>query len=88
MSDGTMCCCSVTSVAFALHGDGEAVELCSALDSVLDVAEVIAWLAGMCTGHGGARVESEAGGCDGESGSVAPTATDWWGLVCEAGSVC
>lgn len=88
------------------------MELCSGVGSVLDV-EVISWVtvcfsdgwltvsleAESFAGHGGVRVESEAGGCEAHfcttvsiagdwgvlSGSIVSTVAGWLRLCCESG---
>lgn len=115
VSDWTLNCCVLISVVLVTHVDEElvAMELCSGVHSVLDDVEVISWVtecfsegwltvslgAESFAGHGGVRVELEAGDCEAQfsttvsvagdwealSGSLVSTVADWLGLSCESG---
>lgn len=87
------------------------MELSSGVDSVLDDVEVVSWVtvcfsdgwltvsceAESFAGHGGVRVELEAGGWEAQfcttvsvagdwgAGSLVSTVADWLGLCCESG---
>lgn len=98
VSDWTVYCCLVISVVLVTHSDEEQVtedimELCSGVDSVLDV-EVISWVtvcfsddwltvsleAELFAGHRGVRVESNAGGCEAHFCTTVSVAGEWGAL--------